>query len=524
MLALVLVGCADGQRDERRPNLVFVVADTLRTDALSVHGGETPTPNIDRLAGRGVRFDLAYSHVPVTGPSHASMFTGLRPEEHGALINTNPLPEGLTTLAEVLQREGYRTAAVISLGVLRSRYGFAQGFDFYEESFTDDFHRPGHEVTAAALAWLAQDLEEPFFLWVHYSDPHEPYSPPTETFPVVEAWLNFRYVGDLSTNGYRQRLELELDSGENSLVLTWPRGERHEDRPLELKQIRVWNDDVVLAADDDWLRRAARGPTSPATRWHGTSTLPVELILTNQGSERQTVELTLLCHEEYTDSTVRRRYAQETAYLDLEIGKLTAGLEQLELLDDAVVVFTSDHGEGLGDHGLTGHIHQVYESLIRVPLFLAAPGRLPAGRVIDLPVTHSDLLPTLLELLAIDPLPGISGSSLLPLASDEDRRAARPVLAATYRPLARSDQRSLLRYPFKYIVDLESGQEELYDLSRDPGESRNLIAERPEIAAELAGTLRLARESVPDRPTDEAQSPELTQEEIDKLEALGYVN
>ena len=521
-LAVVSGSCAD-EPDVRDRNVIFIVADTLRGDALSVQGGSAPTPNLDHFARSGVRFERAYSHIPVTGPSHASMFTGLLPHEHGTLINTQPLSDKLTTLAEILQDRGYHTAAFISLGVLRGKYGFDQGFEEFDEQFGENYFRRGDAVTDASLDWLEQKPQKPFFLWLHYSDPHEPYSPPTETLAEVEVWLNSGYLQTISANGYRQVIELDLQSGENTLEFAYPRGEIEPETQLEFRQVRLWGDEVSMASANGWLI-AQDSASHKTARLDGASALPTALTLTNHQPQPQRTKLTLLCHEKYTQEGARRLYDEETVFLDAQIGRLTAELERQDILRDSILVFTSDHGEGMGDHDLIGHIHQVYDSLLRVPLFIAAPGQLSKNVVKDAPVRHIDILPTLLDLLQIEPPNGLSGSSLLPMMSEDHPRVSRPVIAGTYRPLAKFDQRSLIRFPYKYILNLQTSDEELYDLTADPGELRNLVHEQPEIATELKKALQLVSQSGIPAATATAEAPELSQEEIDKLEALGYIN
>ena len=167
-------------------NVVLIVADTLRADYLGSYGGEARTPNLDALAASGVRFRRAYSHAPMTVPSHSSMFTSLLPTEHAVLNNGYVLGDLHLTLPELLHGSGYRhTAAFISLGVLRSRFGVAQGFTEYHESFGDDWWKTAEEVNAELVPWLEQAPPEPFFLWAHYSDPHAPYAAPGRGFPTI---------------------------------------------------------------------------------------------------------------------------------------------------------------------------------------------------------------------------------------------------------------------------------------------------------------------------------------------------
>ncbi|MFW6031121.1 MAG: sulfatase-like hydrolase/transferase, partial [Myxococcota bacterium] len=113
VLLLQIVGC--DRKPERPPNVVLIVVDTLRADHVGAYGGSTPTPAMDEVARRGVRFEQAFAHAPMTGPSHGSMFTGKLPRQHGLLINGRSLPPANDTMAEILQAKGYRTAAFVSL-------------------------------------------------------------------------------------------------------------------------------------------------------------------------------------------------------------------------------------------------------------------------------------------------------------------------------------------------------------------------------------------------------------------------
>jgi len=166
-----------------RPNILLITIDTLRADHLSCYGYARQTsPNIDRLAAEGTLFWNAYTPIPLTGPSHISLMTALFPQQHGATINgmrmsTNPRP---ATLARILHRLGYKTAAFVSAWPLKkSVTGLGQGFDVYNQKFTYRYKlvnsaRNASEVGSAARRWLKRKAREAFFLWVHYFDPHEP--------------------------------------------------------------------------------------------------------------------------------------------------------------------------------------------------------------------------------------------------------------------------------------------------------------------------------------------------------------
>jgi choline-sulfatase len=175
-----------------RANVLVISVDTLRRDHLAPYGASFDTPTASRLAQEGVVFEHAVSQVPLTLPSHASLFTGLYPPRHAVRDNGGfVLGDDVTTLAERLQAQGYQTAGFVSAYVLHSRWGIAQGHDTYDDHFEyagiedralTDVERSAGPVVDAALAWLRQPRrpEHPFYLWVHLYDPHEPYEPPDD--------------------------------------------------------------------------------------------------------------------------------------------------------------------------------------------------------------------------------------------------------------------------------------------------------------------------------------------------------
>ncbi|MDC1295799.1 sulfatase-like hydrolase/transferase [Myxococcota bacterium] len=188
---LGMSGCDDGP-----PNLVLISIDTIRADRTSLHGHRRDTtPRLAALARQGARFEAAYSATASTGPSHASLFTGRYPLEHGLVKNGLSLDDRWLTLAERLEADGYRTAGIAGSYVLDPQFGFGQGFAHYDAEFRDasirpnfpweghvvpTFDRRAYETTDRAIAWLRKQRNEPrpFFLFLHYFDPHSPYEAP----------------------------------------------------------------------------------------------------------------------------------------------------------------------------------------------------------------------------------------------------------------------------------------------------------------------------------------------------------
>jgi arylsulfatase A-like enzyme len=191
------------------PALLLISLDTTRSDHLSVYGYPRQTsPQLDALARQGVRFAAAYAASASTGPSHATLFTSLHPLQHGVVKNGLRLAEERETLAERLRAHHFQTAAVVSSFVLDAKFGFAQGFDLYDDDFAPEeatvttskwdgrevpgsFDRRGDHTTRRALHWLREgrDPARPFFLFVHYFDPHLSYAPPEPFATRFEAEL-----------------------------------------------------------------------------------------------------------------------------------------------------------------------------------------------------------------------------------------------------------------------------------------------------------------------------------------------
>ncbi len=172
-----------------KPNVILVTIDTLRVDYLGCYGNtRIETPVLDALASDGTLFERAYCQVPMTPPSHASILTGVYPQTHGLRDFTSPgLRAGFPTLAGVLKKSGYSTAAFVSAYVLDSVWGLNQGFDLYYDHFSPrefqgvnpgNVQRKAGETIDQVLLWLNGGVHKPYFLWVHLYDPHHDYNPP----------------------------------------------------------------------------------------------------------------------------------------------------------------------------------------------------------------------------------------------------------------------------------------------------------------------------------------------------------
>lgn len=174
-LVLFFAGCSE----PKQPNVLFICVDTLRPDRLGCYGNKRPTsPSVDKLASEGVSFENVYSASGWTLPSMATIFTGRHPREHGATDFHWSVAPNLPTLAGTLKRAGYDTRAFVSHLILKPEYGLADGFKSYDYSVLNVGH-PHDVATAEPLTDLAidalEEIEKPFFMWVHYFDPHFAY-------------------------------------------------------------------------------------------------------------------------------------------------------------------------------------------------------------------------------------------------------------------------------------------------------------------------------------------------------------
>jgi len=412
MLAALLAGCRQEPKPERqapvRPpglaagcNVLLLTLDTTRADRLGCYGYErAKTRELDALARSGVRFEQAFAQAPITLPSHVVLMTGTYPPENGVRDNQRyALGPELPTLAEAFQTHGYRTAAFIAARILASRHGLNRGFDVYDEDM-ERFERRADAVTDAAIAWLAQPSDRPFFVWAHYYDPHWPYDPPPE---------------------------------------------------------------YLHAAGDP--------------------------------------------------------YDGEIAFMDAQIGRLIAWLRLKNLLSKTLIIAVGDHGESLGEHGYDWHALLVYESILRVPLLFALPGRLPEGVAFDDIVSLADIAPTVLDLLGWEIPKEVSGRSLTPLFKHEPlpARASYGESDFPYENFGWAKLRSWTVPDWKYI---RAPRPELYDRRNDRGELHDLSETHPDVLARLEGELAAFESGLTQR---QSRLVAVDSASLEALRSLGYV-
>lgn len=526
---LAILGCnRHSSAGSPRPNILWIVVDTLRADHVGCLGGKASTPVLDRLAQRGALFTNAHSHIPVTGPSHASMFTGLTPLQHGVLKNAQALDPQHVTVALRLRNSGYATEAIVSLGVLKSKFGFAQGFDHYDDTFTTQWFRPATEISDSAISRLRLDRTRPLFLFVHYSDPHEPYTPPGETYPEFVVRLDGNVVGTVKASGLGSEIHLRL-THEDSTLSFQPASEPPQD-PLVFRQLVVSDRTVKVHLGEGWHL-----PAGSAIDRANRTNLPATLALHSTGEVPRDVSIAFFASEIYDLEQAKTMYRKEVEYADREIARLLDAFRDYSGDHPTMIIMTSDHGEGLGDHDLRGHKSQVYESLVHVPLMIAGTG-IQSGRSIDTSVSHVDLLPTILDVIHRTTEYQGPGRSLLPFLLDSQAPApSPPQLLMTHPSSGGTDLRALVFRGHKLIRDLSTNREELYDLLADPSEEHDLLKpngglapEQAEAARELAFSLArrldlMLSDAATSADSEHQTGVDISREDERQLRALGYL-
>ncbi len=447
---------AGQSRQRKLPNVVFLFSDQQHARTVSAYGG-TPvlTPNIDRLAREGRRFDNSISTYPVCSPYRGMLLTGLSPMHNGVVGNDTPLPDNLPTFGKLFRDAGYRTGYIGKWHLESTRRGFVpparrQGFDdfwavhscnhehFYSPYYRDDPNRElthrgyePHSQAALAIELIRQSAqtEKPFCLVLSFGPPHGPYKAPRE-------------------NERRFRPE--------------------EDIPLPAN---VNEREVV----DELLRTDNR----PITKRQARSRANHRAVLDN-------------------DLRIRRRilrgYYGACEALDVSVGRILDALDDLNLADDTIVVYTSDHGDMVGSHRMLSK-QLPFEESIHTPFLLRYPRSVEAGSSTAALLEPTDILPTLLSLAGVEYEAEAFDGRDRSQATGEDREAillmklvhgGNPWIMNGVRPW-----RGVRTSRYTY-AEHEGSPWLLYDNQEDPDQLHNLIrdTERTALCASLSGEMR----------------------------------
>ena len=425
-----------------RPHILIVMVDQLSALFLRAHGHTvTKTPVIDRLAAEGVLFENAYTPSPLCGPARAAFMTGSLPSRTGVYDNASELPSAVPTFAHYLRLEGYRTCLSGKMHFVGADqlHGFEERLttDIFPGDFgwTPDWSRPGERVD-----W-----------WYHNMTS-------VKEAGVAEITNQLEFDDEVAFHAVRRLYDHARFERDVPLCLCVSFSHPHD--PYVARS-RYWD---LFAEDDIDL------PVAPA--------LPPELL---DPHGRRLWNDCAMDELEITDDDVRAArhgYYANLAYVDEKIGEVLTALGACGLDDDTIVVFTSDHGDFLGEHGLFYKM-SFREHAAHIPLIVHAPGRFASRRVHE-PVSLADLVPTLADLAD----PGLSdrlaravdGRSLVPLLEGGPESPDGTVVGEYLAESVLEPMVMIRRGPWKFI-HTPSDPDQLFDLSKDPLELVNLAGD-----------------------------------------------
>ena len=451
------VAAPSGEREHpKRPNIIMYLVDTLRRDHLGCYGYDRPvSPNIDALAADSVLFETAVAQAPYTWASIASLMTGLGIPTHRITRLKDSLPKEALTLAELLGTAGYKSTAVITNPALKQA-GVGQGFANIE--FVRDV-----DVPQRLRRWLANGSEEqPFFLYVHTGEPHDPYDSP-----------------DRFRRGFAGALR-EPD-------LT----------PEEAAFLR------------DISRKREGKPSPSATKPGSRAWLDALLVEELEATQDRVHDMVSL-------------YDAGVAQADERFGLLLEELKKRNLYEDALIIFLSDHGEELYDHGSWGHGKTLYSEVLNIPFIVKGPFStgVKGERRRDV-AQHMDVVPTILDYLAIEKPKNLEGISLLPAVFlKRENHQTRRIFS--YVADGIESGASVIDFPWKFIWNSVSGpNEQLFNVETDPRERADLASEYPLRAKYLKAMIK-AHALAPSAALNPAEAV-MDKELLQKLKSMGYV-
>jgi len=457
-------------------NIIFICTDQQRKDSLGCYGHPSAeTPHLDALAESGIRFEHNIVANPVCMPSRLSMITGMYPRNHRLWTNgvfVDPLP---LTLPEHLHKQGWKTA---SIGKLHHTPTGADGESWESRkrwqkiaeagggAYSDTGPYAGYEHVELTIghgggahahhgAWFYKNGGQPEMLeWKHRDDAHDsgyrgmPVSLHHSTFVAERscAYLD----------------SLRGDSAPFFLHVSFPDPHHPFDPPEEATlSVDPQLEPEPVALNDSLDSRPAHYRQRQCGQWSRKGSV-------ERDAERWAAEAI---------RTVRARTTAMVQLIDEGVGKVVAKLDELGIRDQTLIVFTSDHGDALGDHGIFGKGPWGYRSIINTPLIVAGAGL--DGGVSEKLVSDVDLAPTLCELVGAAPLPDADGISLAAHFHDLSQPTREAAFIESRNGFGPSDYASIARVTeTTTYIQYEDGVEELTDLLEDPEERNNVAAER----------------------------------------------
>jgi len=485
---LILLGCCATLAAEptaKRPNILFIFSDDHAINAISAYGGNlagvAPTPNIDRLAKEGMLFRNSFCANSICGPSRATILTGKHSHLNGFMRNSGKgLDQSQWTLSKALQASGYNTAVIGKWHLKTDPLGFdhweilpGQG-NYYNPDFiqqdgsTKRF--PGYVTditTDKTIAWLEQrDASKPFFLMCQHKAPHRTFSPP------------LRHLGAFDEVDIPEPATLFDDYANRSQTLATNEMEidRHLDWAYDLKVRKDERGDVVLPKPDRYgTPEYNRMNDEQKAAWNAHFGPRNEAFLKDfQAGKLSDKEIVRWKYRRYMQN-----YLGTVKAVDENVGRLLKYLDDHGLSENTVVVYSSDQGFYLGEHGWYDK-RWMFEESMRMPLIVRWPGVTEPKSVEPRLVQNIDYAPTFLEMAGLDIPAEIQGQSLVPLLKSENADWRKSLYYAYYElgehavPQhfgVRTDTHKLIHFPVTQewnLFDLEADPHEMVSIYDDP--------------------------------------------------------
>jgi choline-sulfatase len=450
-----------GAQTKRPPNVLLLMSDQHRRDALGSAGNRVArTPHLDRLAATGMRFDSAYCSNPVCTPSRASLLTGLYTHHHGAWSNTVPWPREHRTMAHFFGAAGYQTALIGKMHFVDDQ---THGFDYHLD-FNDWYQFLGPKARLYAeelqVSNSGSGLPQIDDLWRDEGDPwsSEILKDGRQGSVAVGRVSRIPESDQFESFVSRESVRFLRDHGREAPFFLVSSFLKPHDPFMPVQRFADMFSPDQMRLPDTWGKVDLK-------------TAPKE-VASSIENNRPTPEVK-------DPSQALRRIAYYYACLaqmDDALGRVIAALEELGLAENTIVIYTSDHGEMLGDHGLWQKF-QFYEPSCGIPLLIRVPGLTGASSVCRMPVSQVQIAATLAELCGFNTPPGLDGASFARQLHRPSDVYSNTIYAeyASQTPAAKYMIREgTLKYTFR-----THDAEELFDLASDPAEMNNL-ALRPE--------------------------------------------
>ncbi|MBD3414071.1 MAG: sulfatase-like hydrolase/transferase [Candidatus Aminicenantes bacterium] len=510
------------------PQYIFLITlDTTRADHIHYSLEEnTLTPNLAVLASQGIYFSNAYSLIPITLPSHLSMFYSLPPHilrvYNNGEINLSPLP----SLEKILKNNGYNTGAVISLGTVSLRWGIGTDFDHYIENFRKPYlwYKTGEHVNEDAFTLINQLKHNKTYFWIHYSDPHSPYFTPEYKGEFSVSLNGEKKFVSKSTERALVELKLTLKPGQNILKLdTEVPKQIKQDKDLNIEWIEYEDFSITPLPENrnptakfprEWIKESLSNSVNFRTHQLNSS-----IELQNKGTQNIKTQLYFVFKMVPTVKSTQILYRKEVQYMDECIGKLIDFLKKNGFYKDSAFVIMGDHGEGLGEYqNHVGHIHFLNKCFVQTPLIISGKNIRKQGIRKEL-ASNLDIAPTILDMAQIKKPEFMMGDSLLnPLKNQK-------LLLETYAPEARGNAFSIINFPYQIIVYPYRDQNklELIDLTADKLGVENLMNHQGLKLESKYSLIKDVQEKAQQLSQKRENKPKISEIDEDILKSLGYI-